>query len=97
MTDNEDLFSETTEILSIKNQKWIKGPNLPRGIGKPACVSLPPITNFACVIVGGAIKGKTSLGASSSDIYGLNKTLTEWTYLGKIRKEEHWPIALPLS
>ena len=71
----------------------MKGPNLPCGIGKPACVSLPPITNFACVIVGGAIKGKTS----SSDIYGLNKTLTEWTHLGKLRKEEYWPIALPLS
>ena len=38
-TNEEELYSETTEILSIKDQKWIKGPNLPRGIGKSACVS----------------------------------------------------------
>ena len=71
----------------------MKGPNLPCGIGRPECLSLPLTTNFACIIVGGATEEETL----SSNVYGLNKTLSEWTSLGKIRKGRQSNIALPLS
>ena len=88
----ENLYSRSTEILNIEDQKWVKGPNLPYGNGKAACVSLPPTTNFACVIVGGE-----TFESYSSNVYGLNKSLNEWRHLGKIRKERQCHIALPLS
>ena len=93
MTNNEVFYSKSTEILNIKDQKWIIGPNLPCGIGRTECVSLPPSTNFACIIVGGA----TIEENLSSNVYGLNKNLSEWTPLGKIRKGRQGNIALPLS
>ena len=69
---------------------------MPCEVRNAACVSLSPTTNFACVIVGGE-----TFGSNPSNVYGLNKTLTEWTDLGKIRSERQYammrPIALPLS
>ena len=91
-TPEENFYSKSTEILNIKDNKWTKGPTLPCDVRNAACVSLPPIAKFACVIVG----GKTFL-KSSANVYGLNKTLSEWTALGKIRKERKDYITLPLS
>ena len=73
---------------------------MPEGIGKPVCISLPPTTNFSCVIVGGTTNGefdKQILEGFSTNIYGLNKTLTEWSHLGKIREGSRFNVALPLS
>ena len=92
-TIRESSLSKTTEILNIKNQKWIQGPALPCGIQQAACVSLPLSTEFACIIVGGC----TVEEQASSDIYGLNNALTEWKHLGKIRKARQSHIAVPLS
>ena len=64
---------------------------MPCGVRNAACVSLPPTTDFACVIVGGETDNY------SSNVYGLNRTLTEWTTLGKIRHEEEYLITIPLS
>ena len=65
---------------------------MPCVLRNAACVSLHPIANFACVIVGGKAFEK-----SSANVYGLNKTLSEWTALGKIRKKRKDYITLPLS
>ena len=85
--------SNSTEILKIKDQKWIQGPNLPCGILHAACVSLPFSTDLACIIVGGS----NIENYYSSDIYGLNNALTEWKHLGKLKRGRQGHIAIPLS
>ena len=76
---------------------------MPFGIDDAACVSLPPtmksVSNISCVVVGGNTErwtGDTG-GEDSSDVYGLNRSLTTWTHLGKIKKGRSDHIVLPLS
>ena len=89
-TSHED-YSKTTEILNMKSLKWIEGPELPLGIKNSSCVALPPTNNFACVLVGGLTEDQYS-----SDVYGLDRSLSEWTLLGKIRTARGRHLALPL-
>ena len=86
--------SKTTEILYLTKRNWIHGPRLPVEIESAACVAHPPTSNFACVIVGGSSINSSS---SSSNVYGLDKSLSKWTLLGKIRNERYGHIALPIS
>ena len=79
--------------MDLKKLKWFQGPELPLGIFETSCVALPPTHNFACVLVG----GKTKEEEYSSNVYGLNRSLKEWTLLGKIRTGRCNHIALPLS
>ena len=88
---------------SINNQKWAQGPPLPCVVKDAHCVPLHPQTNFACVIIGGWIGGddhiriESGLINRSSDVYGLNKELTEWKLLGKIKTGRRNHTAIPLS
>ena len=91
-TDQEHA-SKSTEILNVKDKKWVQGPSLPCGIEYAACVALPPAKSFACVVIG----GWTSKENYPSDVYGLNQSLTEWTLLGNIRLGRYDHIALPLT
>lgn len=52
-TDNEE-YSKSTEILTIKDQKWIPGPDLPRGMRDAACVALPSTMKYALLLIGGS-------------------------------------------
>ena len=65
----------------------------------PARVALPPTSNFACVVLGGWTDDKDDEDdyKVSNDVYGLNNKLTEWTYLGKMRRGTCRHIALPLT
>ena len=92
-TTNKGRFSKSTEILNLKDQKWVQGPLLPVGIEDAACVALPPQSDFACIVVG----GEKSDENVSPNVYGLNKTLTKWSILGKIKTGRRRHIALPLS
>ena len=83
----------TTEILHLKDPKWLQGPKLPLGIRRASCVELPLTSSFACVLIG----GYTEEEHYSSCVYGLNRRLTEWTYLGEIRTGRHTHVALPIS
>jgi len=89
--------TNTTEIFNINQSKWTEGPNFPCGIISAACVPLPPtmksVSNISCVVVGGS----TDKGLYSSEIYGLDRTMTKWTHLGKIKKGRESHIVLPLS
>ena len=93
---------------SLEDQMWTQGPPLPCGIQFSACVPLPPTTNFACLVIGGNTRQYEKIIFPSgkrcdrydeytSDVYGLNKELTEWKLLGKIRRGRSNHIALPLS
>ena len=108
---NQGRYLKSVEILKVNNkkshssigakwpknnQKWAKGPPLPCVVEDAHCVPLHPLTNFACVIIGGWIGGDKPINRSS-DVYGLNKELTEWKLLGKIRNGRSNHIALPLS
>ena len=93
--DQED-YSETTEILNLQDKKWVQGPDLPIGITFAACVALPPTANFACVVIGGCTE-EEDFSSPSSNIYGLDKSLRDWTLLGEIRTGRRDHIALPLS
>ena len=90
---DQERFSKSTEILDLTEKKWIQGPDLAVGIKAAACVALPLSSNFACVVVGGWTKKEYY----SSNVYGLDKSLTEWTFLGKIRNGRRSHIALPIS
>ena len=87
------MFSKTTEVMDPKTLKWTQGPELPLGISETSCVALPPTHNFACVLIG----GKTEEEEYSSNVYGLNRSLKEWTLLGEIRTGRCGHVALPLS
>ena len=89
---NQEHNSKTTEVLNVKTSKWVKGPDLPEGIWNASCVALPPTSNIACVVVGGSTETKRY----SSDVYGLNRALTDWSLLGSIRTGRFSHIALPL-
>ena len=88
----------TTEVLYTKDQKWTPGPPLPCNLVHASCVALPPITNFACIVIGGS-NSSTYWDESqcSSNVYGLNNNLTEWTLLGRIRTERQFHLVLALS
>ena len=88
--------SKTTEILDLENREWVQGPELPIGLDNAACVALPPASNFACVVLGGRTDDKDHYEVSNV-VYGLNKKLTEWTFLGKMREGTCNNIALLLS
>ena len=91
-TTNKGRFSKTTEILN-QDFRWVQGPLLPVGIEDAACVALPPKCDLACVVIG----GETIEESYSSNVYGLNKSLTKWYTLGKIKTGRRRHIALPLS
>ena len=81
----EGKVSRTSEILYLDNHKWIQGPELPLGLCSVACVALPRTSNFAFVVLGGYTGDEEDEDNDkiSDDVYGLNKKLTEWTFLGK--------------
>ena len=85
--------------MNFKDQKWIQGPELPCNDAQEyrtitaLCVELPEATDIACVVIGGNIGEEYC----SSNVYGLNKSMTEWTSLGKTRKGRFRHIALPFS
>ena len=98
------VAASTTEILHLKDPKWIKGPELPLGILNASCVALSPTSAFACIVVGGkTYKTGMPFGRPfakeklSSNVYGLNRKLTEWTLLGTMRTGRCNHIALPIS
>ena len=86
-------LTTTTEIFKIREGQWIQGPPFPFKISSAACVSLLPTMNFACVVVG---RNKQYIEEWFSDVYGLNRSLTSWTHLGKIKKGRSCHIVLPL-
>ena len=79
--------------MNIKDQKWVQGPELPCGIRFATCTALPQSNNFACVVVGGQSEEENY----SSQVYALNKTMSEWTVLGNIRIGRYSHIAIPIS
>ena len=89
--------ANTTEIFKIGEKQWIEGPPFPCEIDGASCVSLPPPMNFACVVVGGETDEDTIDDQETSDVYGLNRSWTGWTYLGKIKKGRQMNIVLALS
>ena len=91
----EEDDSNTTEILDLNVQKWVQGPALPLGARYTACVTLPPTSNFSCVVFG----TETRKESSGTCVYGLEKRLMEWKLLGKFetRSWQSVRIALPFS
>ena len=97
-TKEEDYISEdsyTTEIFDLNDKKWVQGPDLPLGQGYTACVTLPPTYRFSCVVFGTAWSNTSTL----TGVYGLDKRLMEWKFLGKLknRLSRSVDIALPNS
>ena len=84
--DREDYLC-STEILKINEQKWVPGPDLPKGISKAVCIELPFIMQYACLIIGGKTFSAIDDPDWSSNVYGLNKSLLTWTFLGEIKND----------
>ena len=103
----DGFYTDTTDILNIKDGKWILGPKLPYNIRGAECVALPPTMKYSCVVIGGSTSIPYQLPNSTgdwkqeivyrSDVYGLNRSLTNWEFLGTMMKKRCDHIALPLS
>ena len=89
---DQEKYSNTTEIFDLEGPKWAQGPKLPLGIEEAACIAVPPTHDLSCVVVG----GWTEEEYHSSNVYGLSKSLTEWTLLGKIKTGRSAHIILPI-
>lgn len=89
--------SSTTEIFKIGEKRWIQGPPFPSEIDGAACVPLFLLTNFACLVVGGETEEYTIDAQETSDVYGLDRSWTGWTHIGKIKKGRQMNIVLALS
>ena len=50
---DQECYSKTTEILDMKNFKWVQGPELPLEIYRASSVALPPTSKYVCVLIGG--------------------------------------------
>ena len=61
---------------------WDKGPPLPYLETSASCAPLPPTSKYACLAIGNRTKNPNF----SSNVYGLDRTLIEWTLLGKTKK-----------
>ena len=92
-TKPEGEYAKSTEIFSFKNQKWVVGPTLPYGIKSSECIAGPQLCNFACIIVG----GHTQKRNYSQIVFGLNKNLSEWIFLGTIKNGRYDHIAIPVD
>ena len=103
-TENKQLnesygreYLNTTEILKIQEENWIEGPKLPDEMKVLGCVGLPPSSNYGCLVVGGRIKVDKDRSTTDQDLhfwpkatnlYGLEKSLTSWTFLGQLKLTE---------
>ena len=88
----------------IKERKWIQGPKLPNKMDRTTCVALPFSMNYHCIVIGDLGSGGISIDSLNpgrtiyENVYGLDKSLIAWTFLGKIeRKKREYHIALPIS
>ena len=88
----------------IKERKWIRGPKLPNRIGRTTCVALPFSMNYHCIVIGVMGWGGIAIDALTpghtmyENVYGLDRSLTAWRFLGKIeRKKRECHITLPIS
>ena len=83
---NQGRYLKSVEILNVKNkklhwsigakcpisnQKWVQGPPLPCVVEDAKCVPLHPLTNFACVIIGGWTGRDKPTDQYSSDVHDL--------------------------
>ena len=84
--------SDTTEILDLNVHKWVQGPALPFGARYTACATLPPTSNFSCVVFG----TDTSKTLSGTCVYGLDKILIEWKLLGKFQTRSWGSVRMAL-
>ena len=96
--------ADTTEIFLIKERKWIQGPKLPNEMDRTTCVALPFSINYHCIVIGGMGWGGIAIDSVNpghtmyENVYGLGRSLTAWTFLGRIeRKKREYHIALPIS
>ena len=91
----------------IKERKWMKGPKLLNKIGRPTCVALPFTMNYHCAVFGNS-EGSCDSNCCGNctrnchiyreHVYGLNKSLTAWNFLGKFKRTRRLQyIALPIS
>ena len=102
-----DAESDSSEILMIKERKWIQGPNLFHKISRPTCIALPFTMKYHCIVIG-SHDWKCDNNCCGNcirqchihyeHVYGLNESLTAWLFLGKYRRNERYRyIALPIS
>ena len=90
----EEMFSKSTEIYKIRENKWIRGPDLPIGVRSAACVAVPPKINinYCCLVIGGYSPEEMF----SSNIYALDNNLTAWFLIGRLKTGRRNHIALSL-
>ena len=91
-TEGLENYPISTEIMTVKDQMWIEGPKLPIGIKSTALVSLPPTLMYACVAIGGYTLDAAIGKHDDNNVYGLDRLLTTWTLLGKLKNQQLWPL-----
>ena len=78
-------FSSSTEILSIKENKLSRGPDLPTVVRSASCVAIPNHKKYSCLLIGGRSKEGTE-EYISDNIYALDNDLNRWTLVGHLKE-----------
>ena len=82
--------SSSTELFSIKENRWSRGPNLPIGVSSASCVALPNHTSYSCLLIGGWSKSEEGKEFDLSDsIYALDKDLKTWALVGHLKEARY--------
>ena len=78
-------ITSSSELFSIKENRWSKGPDLPIVVKSASCVALPYHTIYSCLLIGGRSKEGTEEYISDS-IYALDNDLNGWTLVGHLKE-----------
>ena len=77
-------ISSSTELFSIKENRWSIGPDLPIVVSSASCVALPNHKTYSCLLIGGWSKEGKEYYLSDS-IYALDKELKTWALVGRLK------------
>ena len=82
------FFSSSTELFSIKENIWSRGPDLPIVVRSASCVALPYHAGYSCLLIGGESEEAKEEYISDS-IYALDNDLKRWTLVGHLKEARY--------
>ena len=82
---NKYKYKSSSELFSIKENRWSKGPDLPIVVKSASCVALPYHTIYSCLLIGGRSEEEKESYISDS-IYALENDSKRWTLLGHLKE-----------
>ena len=82
------LFSSSTELFSIKENMWSRGPDLPIVVRSASCVALPYPAGYSCLLIGGR-SDEAKEEYISDSINALDNDLKRRTLVGHLKEARY--------